>query len=187
MDANCAGNNVDTAMTCCHIQVFTALCCRLAILTAEGSKLLTSQQTEATSVALLLFHIILRATWIPEDARMIQVGGDHKGLMLHMDKKPTARPAPPRHLNNIMEVISNLEKIARNQGWSFSYVHYPKHHPMMREVDAIGRLRAYRSEADEQLQFPDEIWRAMDADSKTWQDMRRRGVSEPLFSRRPQR
>ena len=101
--------------------------------------------------------------------------------MLHMGKALPQRRIVPKHLKGIMEVIENLIKIVEMQGWKMIFMHYPKHHPMMREVDAVGRLRAYRTEDEPQMNFPDDIWKGMLQDSQVWQEMRRRGLPEPTL------
>ena len=87
-----------------------------------------------------------------------------------MGKPLSQRRNVPKHLKGIMEVIENLIKIVETQGWKLIFMYFPKHHPMMREIDAIGRLRAYRTEDEPQMNFPDDIWKAMEQDSKVWQE-----------------
>ena len=113
--------------------------------------------------------------------KLLHVGGDNKRLMRFWPKLRRGDKGP-EHLQNTVAIMYGLNTILEQQNWEAAAFYYPKTHQMMREVDAVGRLRAYRTEGEQQLLFPADLWDAVCEDSKVWMRMRRQGRAEPDFS-----
>ena len=162
-----------------HFQVFRPDGLRVSHQIAGSNKQGAATQGELFTICMELWEAAQDPAWVTspsESLKLLHIGTDC-GRFVKNFRGITQGNPKPIHLFHTLTKIIHLVSILEAKNWTVHFIYYPRHHPLLREADAICRYGVYRH--SEVPRYPQELWKNFSLDLKTFVKNRLDGNDEP--------